>query len=80
MRTESVARTITRDLAGPAYLAEPARLARYLRGKLRLPQEAAAGAARAILGDRRSRRFYQRTAVLTSFLDRRLGRAQIRAA
>jgi hypothetical protein len=80
MRTESVADRISRDLAGPGYLAEPARLARYLRGKLRLPHEAAAGAARAILGDRGGRRFYQRTAVLTGFLDRRLGRARIRAA
>ena len=79
MRTDSVADRISRDLAGPGYLAEPARLARYLRGKLRLPHEAAAGAARAILGDR-GRRFYQRTAVLTGFLDRRLGRARIRAA
>ena len=37
MRTESVATTINRDLAGPGYLAEPARLARYLRAKLRIP-------------------------------------------
>jgi len=80
MRTESVANSINRDLAESRYLAEPALLARYLRAKLRMPHEAATGAARAILGDRRSRGFYRHNAVLTSFLDRRLGRARIRLA
>ena len=80
MRTESVANTINRDLAESRYLAEPARLARYLRAKLRMPHEAATGAARAILGDRRSRGFYRRNAALAGFLDRRLGRARIRLA
>lgn len=78
MGTREVAEVITHDLDGDRYFAEPAILSRYLRAKLRVPEERAAGAARVILLDRRRPGGHYRTApALAGLLDRWLSVLQV---
>jgi hypothetical protein len=75
MKTQRVARAIDRDLDGARYLSDPALLSRYLRAKLRVPQERAAAVARAILADRRGAGRYRGTCRLSALLEEQLGGA-----